>query len=64
MNGSYRALLIGVPTYRDPHIDDLPFVTDDMTELAEALSDVGYQVRVHDVDETDRESIDYAVETF
>ncbi|AXE77593.1 caspase family protein [Streptomyces atratus] len=64
MNGLYRALLLGVPTYHDPDIDDLPFVTDDMAELAEALSDVGYDVRIHDVNETDRESIDYAVEAF
>ncbi len=64
MNGSYRALLIGVPAYRDPHVDDLPFVTDDMAELSEALSHVGYDVRIHDVEETDRESVDYAVETF
>lgn len=64
MNGSYRALLIGVPTYLDSHIDPLPFVTDDIAELAEALSAVGYDVHTHDVEETDRESIDYAVETF
>ncbi|MEU2358179.1 caspase family protein [Streptomyces misionensis] len=64
MNGSYRALLIGVPAYRDPGITDLPFVTDDMAELAEALTAVGYQVQVHDVGETDRESIDDAVEAF
>ncbi|MDV9177328.1 caspase family protein, partial [Streptomyces sp. W16] len=64
MNPSCRALLIGVSTYRDPNIDDLTFVTDDMAELAEALSTVGYEVHIHDAEETDRESIDYAVETF
>ncbi|WP_330280202.1 caspase family protein [Streptomyces sp. NBC_00569] len=64
MNGSYRALLISVPTYRDPLIEDLPFVTDDTAELAEALGGIGYDVRIHDVDETDRESIDYAIEAF
>ncbi|MFE6688551.1 caspase family protein [Streptomyces sp. NPDC057743] len=64
MTGSYRALLIGVPLYHDPQIDDLPFVTDDMRELEGVLTEVGYGVRTHNVDETDRESIDYAVETF
>ncbi|MFE4665489.1 caspase family protein [Streptomyces sp. NPDC056716] len=64
MKSAYRALLVGVPTYRDPHIDDLSFVTDDLAELAQALSGVGYEVHTHDVEETDRESIDYAVETF
>ncbi|MFF3740884.1 caspase family protein [Streptomyces sp. NPDC002566] len=56
--------MIGVPAYRDPNIDDLTFVTDDIAELAEALTAVGYEVHVHDVEETDRESIDYAIETF
>ncbi|GGR79257.1 wHTH domain-containing protein [Streptomyces rubiginosohelvolus] len=64
MNGSYRALLIGVPTYLDSHIDPLPFVTDDITELSDALSAIGYDVHTHDFSETDRESIDYTIETF
>ncbi|MDY0813288.1 caspase family protein [Kitasatospora purpeofusca] len=64
MKGSFRALLIGVPKYRDEHITDLPFVRDDLAELEEALSSAGYEVVVHEPDETDRESIDAAVETF
>ncbi|MEK2492994.1 caspase family protein [Kitasatospora purpeofusca] len=64
MKGSFRALLIGVPKYRDEHITDLPFVRDDLVELEEALSSAGYEVVVHEPDETDREGIDSAVETF
>ncbi|WP_327683454.1 wHTH domain-containing protein [Kitasatospora sp. NBC_00458] len=64
MNGSFRALLIGVPEYRDGAIPDLPFVTDDMAELADALASVGYEVAVHDPGETDRDGIDAAVEEF
>ncbi|MCX4689417.1 caspase family protein [Kitasatospora purpeofusca] len=64
MKGSFRALLIGVPKYRDEHITDLPFVRDDLLELEEALSSAGYEVVVHEPDETDREGIDSAVETF
>lgn len=64
MKGSFRALLIGVPKYRDEHITDLPFVRDDLAELEEALSSAGYEVVVHEPDETDREGIDSAVETF
>ncbi|MFD4910939.1 wHTH domain-containing protein [Kitasatospora purpeofusca] len=64
MKGSFRALLIGVPKYRDEHITDLPFVRDDLLELEEALSSAGYEVVVHEPDETDREGIDSAVEIF
>ncbi|SCY86782.1 Histidine kinase-, DNA gyrase B-, and HSP90-like ATPase, partial [Streptomyces sp. 136MFCol5.1] len=64
MNDSFRALLIGVPGYRDDAIDDLPFVADDMAELADALSSAGYNVTVHDIEETDRDSIDTAIEAF
>ncbi|MFF2954818.1 caspase family protein [Kitasatospora sp. NPDC057965] len=64
MNGSFRALLIGVPEYRDKAIPDLPFVTDDMAELAGALTSAGYDVAVHEPGETDRESIDAAIEGF
>nr|BEK69929.1 hypothetical protein KPHV_71560 [Kitasatospora purpeofusca] len=64
MRASFRALLIGVPKYRDEHITDLPFVRDDLVELEEALSSAGYEVVVHEPDETDREGIDSAVETF
>ncbi|MFF5932854.1 caspase family protein, partial [Streptomyces sp. NPDC012508] len=64
MSAAFRALLIGVPAYRDDAIDDLPFVTDDMAELEVALTSAGYLVAVHDVKETDRDSIDSAVEEF
>ncbi|MFF2660169.1 caspase family protein [Kitasatospora sp. NPDC058032] len=64
MNGSFRALLIGVPEYRDAAIPDLPFVTDDMAELAGVLTSAGYDVAVHEPGETDRESIDAAIEGF
>ncbi|MDT0441567.1 wHTH domain-containing protein [Streptomyces johnsoniae] len=59
---SFKALLIGVPAYRDEAIGDLPFVADDLAELADALRATGYDVDVHDVAETDRDSLDQAVE--
>ncbi|MGW5258746.1 wHTH domain-containing protein [Streptomyces sp. NPDC004012] len=64
MTKSSRALLIGVPNYRDDAIDDLPFIVDDMAELRDALSSVGYDVEVHDVEETDRDTIDSVIELF
>ncbi|MFF7637078.1 caspase family protein [Kitasatospora sp. NPDC008050] len=64
MNVPFRALLIGVPKYQDESIDDLPFVADDMAELAGVLEAVGYEVVVHSVEETHRDGIDSAVEAF
>ncbi|MGW7454057.1 wHTH domain-containing protein [Streptomyces sp. NPDC054787] len=64
MSEPFRALLIGVPYYKDPAIDDLPFIESDLSELARALRTTGYDVLVHDVQETDRDSIDLAVESF
>ncbi|MFD5782762.1 caspase family protein [Streptomyces sp. NPDC126933] len=64
MSESFRALLIGVPYYRDQDIDDLPFIEDDLAELSEALDAAGYEVAIHDVQETDLDSIDSAVESF
>ncbi|MFF1794527.1 caspase domain-containing protein, partial [Kitasatospora sp. NPDC058263] len=64
MKSPFQALLIGVSEYRDDAIDDLRFVTDDMAELANALSSVGYTVTLHDSGDTDRDSIDSAIETF
>lgn len=62
--GDFQALLIGVPRYEDPDIDDLPFIEDDLAELAGALRAVGYTVRTHDFGRTDRDHIDSAVEFF
>ncbi|MEU6757343.1 caspase family protein [Streptomyces sp. NPDC046685] len=64
MSEPFRALLIGVPYYKDPAIDDLPFIESDLSELARALRTTEYDVLVHDVQETDRDSIDLAVESF
>ncbi|MEV8624589.1 hypothetical protein [Streptomyces sp. NPDC051079] len=61
---SYRALLIGVPSYKDALIPDLPFIEDDLTELSGALERVGYDVEVHDADQTGRDDIESAVEIF
>ncbi|MBT2398620.1 caspase family protein [Streptomyces sp. ISL-100] len=61
---SFRALLIGVPSYRDESIKDLPFIQNDLSELAEALNRNGYVVDVHDVDQTGRDEIESAVEIF
>ncbi|MBB2746186.1 UNVERIFIED_ORG: hypothetical protein FHR35_006049 [Microbispora rosea subsp. rosea] len=60
----FRALLIGVPHYVDEAIKDLPFVESDMAALETVLRGVGYEVQVHDVGRTDRDSIDTAVELF
>ncbi|MEV4325133.1 caspase family protein, partial [Microbispora rosea] len=60
----FRALLIGVSHYVDDAIKDLPFVESDMAALETVLRGVGYEVQVHDVGRTDRDSIDTAVELF
>ncbi|MEU7912167.1 HD domain-containing protein, partial [Microbispora bryophytorum] len=57
-------MLIGVPHYVDEAIKDLPFVESDMAALERVLRGVGYEVEVHDVGRTDRDSIDTAVELF
>jgi hypothetical protein len=44
MTGRYRALLLGIPTYDDRGIRDLPCVARDITELASVLETAGYQV--------------------
>ncbi|WP_239341395.1 caspase family protein [Frankia sp. CiP3] len=62
--GTYRALLVGVPSYEDTSIDDLPFVEEDLRELMAALEPVGYQVEVHDVRRTNRDAIESAIESF
>ncbi len=64
MTDGFRALLIGVPTYVDDAIDDLPFVETDLAELAAALQAAGYEIEVHDPGHTNREAINYAVEDF
>ncbi|MGW1138232.1 wHTH domain-containing protein [Streptomyces zhihengii] len=61
---SYRALLVGVPSYRDTAVSDLPFVENDLRELAQALDGVGYEVEVHDVSQTGRDEIESAIEIF
>ncbi|MGW0807165.1 wHTH domain-containing protein [Nonomuraea sp. NPDC002799] len=62
--GQFRALLIGVPFYADEAIKNLPFIETDMAALETVLRDVGYDVQVHDIHQTDRDSIDTAVELF
>ncbi|RKN12191.1 caspase family protein [Streptomyces radicis] len=64
MSATFRALLIGVPRYRDPAIDDLAFVERDLAELDAALTATGYGVTLHDPADSDRDGIDSAVETF
>ncbi|WP_236792339.1 caspase family protein [Amycolatopsis sp. GM8] len=65
MNRSpFRALLIGVPHYRDESIADLPFVDDDLDELAHALEEAGYEVDLNAPDETDLSLLQYRVEKF
>ncbi|TXS58239.1 caspase family protein [Streptomyces sp. t39] len=61
---SYRALLIGVPSYKDGAIKDLPFIEQDLAELAQALDGSGYEVDVHDIEQTSRDEIESAVEIF
>lgn len=60
----FRALLIGVPSYKDERIKDLPFIEDDLSELAGALRGVGYEAEVHDLTQTGRDEIESAVEIF
>ncbi|RBM19851.1 caspase family protein [Streptomyces sp. PT12] len=64
MSTTFRALLIGVPRYRDPAIGDLAFVERDLAELDAALTATGYAVTLHDPADSDRDGIDSAVETF
>jgi Caspase domain len=62
--GAFRVLLLGVPRYDDPGIDDLPFIVDDLRELGGAFGSAGYQVEAHDVGHTHRDAIGSAVESF
>jgi len=64
VSGGFRALLVGVTRYDDDAIDDLPFVEDDLRELADALAANGYEVETHDPQRSDRDSIEWAVEDF
>ena len=64
MSPSFRALLIGVPAYRDDAFPPMPFIDSDLDELAEALTACGYDVEQHDRSATDGESIQDALETF
>ncbi|ABW14693.1 peptidase C14 caspase catalytic subunit p20 [Parafrankia sp. EAN1pec] len=64
MDGRFRALLIGVPSYRDPDIDNLLFIEEDLAELSATLTRTGYEVTVHNVAHTDFASIDTAIEFF
>jgi hypothetical protein len=62
VSATFKALLIGVPDYDDDALPDLPCVTTDLVELEAALRTTGYEVDVHDVGKTDRDSLDQAVE--
>lgn len=64
MSDDFAALLIGVPTYEDSGIADLPFIENDLAELEVALRDAGYHVTVNDCARTDAASIEQAVEFF
>lgn len=46
--GRFRALLLGVAEYDDPGVKDLPFVTDDLVNVAMALEARGCAVEVVD----------------
>ena len=61
---AFRALLIGVPLYLDNSIDDLPFIDDDLAEVAAALEAASYRVTVHDSGQTNKDSIETAIEFF
>ncbi|SFD60420.1 HD domain-containing protein, partial [Streptomyces aidingensis] len=58
----FKALLIGVPVYEDDALSNLPCVGTDLQELEAALRTTGYEVDVHDVEKTDMDSLDQAVE--
>ncbi len=60
----FRALLIGVPEYRDATFPSMPFIEDDLAELSEALEQTGYEVDVHDRNATDSDGIKDAIESF
>jgi hypothetical protein len=64
MPASFRALLIGVPYYVDDSIEDLSFIETDLAELSAALTGATYDVAVHDVRRTDKDSIDTEIELF
>ncbi|WIN00465.1 caspase family protein [Actinoplanes oblitus] len=59
-----RALLIGVSEYDDSSIDSLRFIDDDLDDLGEALTSVGYEVVRHPRQQNDRDRIDTAIEQF
>lgn len=62
--GRYRALLVGVGSYTDDAISDLPCVATDLAALDAALRDVGYQVEVLGSERTGRNGIRTAVQSF
>ena len=64
MTGTFHALLIGVPFYRDDSIVNLPFIENDMAELAAALEKVSYDVTIQGVDQTNKDDLDSAIEFF
>lgn len=44
--GRFRALLLGVAEYDDPGIEDLPFVTDDLVNVAMSLESRGFSTEI------------------
>jgi hypothetical protein len=60
----FRALLVGVPDYRDDAFPALPFIDDDLVELSDALTACGYEIEPHERGLTDGDSIQHAIETF
>ncbi|MER5644152.1 caspase family protein [Streptosporangium sp. NPDC002524] len=56
--------MIGVPAYTDDAITDLPFIENDLAEIATVLRGSGYDVEIHEIGRTDGGSIDTAIELF
>ena len=64
--GKRRALLIGVPEYKDSKLDSLPIVYQDLNALESVLRKSNYDVDVigrKGKEETGRSDINYAIET-
>ncbi|MFI5956073.1 caspase family protein [Cryptosporangium sp. NPDC051539] len=61
---AYRAYLFGVAEYDDDSFAPLPFVTDDLAALGPALTDVGYDVRIHDEPRADLGRMRREIERF
>lgn len=64
MAETFKALLIGIPNYKDPAIANLPFIENDLIELDQALRGVNYTVNALATDNTDQSAVDTQIEDF